>query len=304
VRRGLTFAAILAVAACKNTPSSVKASSGVALTEWTGDDVRGLSGLARRGDGRFFAVPERARAMIAFEVKDRGARRVGGPIPIVGAEQGLDLESLAWIEGDRFAIGTETLTPERTSDAILFGAIARGVLAISERIAFEYAPWALTARRNDGIEGLCSTAGKLIAASETVGTAGDHRFAPLGVYDLAAKVWTSHRLMLTSLEGKISSLACRTGSAGAIELYAVERHFETMRVLTATIGTSRDIRPEVACDLRPLFPNAPPNFEGIELSPDGGWVLVSDNDYRGVTGPAIVAVVAREACAKRAPAAR
>lgn len=276
---------------------------GLEQVGWEGEDVRGLSGLGRDPAGTFYAVPERVRRLLVFTFAG-GRPVVGGPaLPITGVPGGFDLESLAWVgtstpSGEvTLAMGTETDERGRDHDLIVFARLGPAALSVTGTLTFPYAPWGLTAGRNQGLEGLCAAAGWMLAASEVPGRAGDRRFAPLGAFDLGRRRWTPHRLWLTSGTGKISALACRDGPRG-IEALAIERHFEVMRVLRFSLpapGAAGDVSPEIACDLAARYPK-PPNFEGIEWLDAERLVLVSDNDFGGVTGPAIIATLTLTAC--------
>jgi hypothetical protein len=268
---------------------------GIAITHWVGDDARGLSGLARHPDGSFWSVPERVRGLVVFSFRDQRAERRPATLPIEGVAPSVDLESAAWIDDERLALGTEAAESGRAEDLILIGRPRAGRFRAEETIHFPYAPWGLRAARNEGIEGLCFARGVLIVGAEPTIKAGEDRFAPIGLYDLETKQWTARKLRFFSREGKISSLACRDRS-GRIEVLAIERHFSTMLILRFFIDDPKataDIHPELVCDLNKTGV-VQPNWEGIEWLADDRLVLVSDNDYHGVTGPTEVAVLELE----------
>ena len=102
-----------------------------------------------------------------------------------------------------------------------------------------------------------------------------------------------HRVHLTTRTGKISALACvpARGRAGAIDVLAVERHFEVARLLRFTVPPGRGdsapkpvLEPVVAVDLGPLLVHQE-NFEGLVWDGGRDFALVVDNDWTHVTGP-------------------
>ena len=258
--------------------------------QWDSEALRGISGLCRAEDGRFFAVPERVRRLFPFTLSDKAHRPLPA-IEIQGATEGLDLEAIACLPGDRLAFGTEAMTSGRAQDPILLAKLGKQGAQVQsdQKIIFDYKPFGLTASRNRGVEGLCFAQGLLIAASEQPGELEDQRFAPLGVYDLQSKSWRHYRLMLSSETGKISGLTCRKGKRG-VEVFAVERHYEVVHLLRfdisllpvgSGVGT---LRPELVQDLGPAYTDTPPNFEGLQVLKDR-FVLIADNDYGGKSGP-------------------
>ena len=234
----------------------------------------GLSGLARDEHGRFWSVAERAHVIVCIE-GDRIAARVEVPIA-----ETIDFEALAVLPDGRFAIGTETTETGRPNDDVFV--IDNG--EIIDRIALPYALWpGFEASANRGIEGLCYADG-LIAAVESYHERDGLRWSPLAVRK--DERWIPYRLKLTSDVGKISSLACRM-TADGVELLAIERHYEVMRVLRFLLPPKPGlIEPELLVDLDPLFAKNP-NFEGVEWDKDGLLVL-ADNQGATISGPAAV----------------
>src|SRR5690606_24762195 len=107
---------------------------------------------------------------------------------------------------------------------------------------------------------------------------------------LGTRQWTYHRLALTSETGKISALDCRRSGDG-IEVWAVERHFETSRVvrfvlpLEAPAGDRAElVTPAVVLDLAAHTDGGRRNFEGLVRAP-GRVRLVVDNAWVTITGP-------------------
>jgi hypothetical protein len=242
----------------------------------------GLSGLARSANGVLWAVPERRRELVTLDPTRSPFVSTG--VPLVGVPDGVDTEALALLDDGTAVLGTETQRPKRVSDQLLFVTPGKSEARVSQVVALSYAPWKMTADTNRGIEGLCAAGHKLVVAVETVIVSGGARYAPVAVYDLDKRSWTHHRLHLGSKDGKVSALACKPAESD-LALWAIERHYGTMRLLEATVGASELIEPSAAYDLEPLLATKP-NIEGLELGPDGTLVLLSDNDTGGVTGPA------------------
>ncbi len=248
-------------------------------------DTVGLSGLGLDGDGALWAVAENQR--LALRIRDRRVERV----PITGVPPELEVESIAALGRGAFALGTESDLSGRPSDAILFAELRGGTLRARPGVTVPYDLWGLVGAHNEGIEGLCETNGTLVLACEvTSTTAGGQRFAPIARRTISG-AWSTFRLPLSSQEGKVSALSCRGRPGGRIEVHAIERHYGTMRMLRAVLPAGEaptDLTPELLLDLdewvdeRPV----PPNFEGLELLPDGRAVMVVDNFHRGRTqGP-------------------
>ena len=251
-------------------------------------DLHGASGLTRDPEGYLWAVLEREHTLfqLSFGFGAEKLDVIGAPHPVQGAGE-VDLEAVAWLDDGRLAFGTETKDADRTGDTVLFAERVGDAVVVRERLEVPYAPWGLTPERNRGIEGLCQAGGRLVVGIETVGEDAGRRFAPVATYNLLTKAFTHFRLWLTSETGKISGLGCRA-TPGGTEVYAIERHYEVARVLTFTLplaGAGGYVTPRVIVDLATIFPDAIPNFEGIAVMKDGSLVLISDNDYGGVTGP-------------------
>ena len=253
------------------------------------EGVVGLSGAATDSRGVLWMVPERRHALI-----ERGdAARVW---PLAGVpDEGLDLESLAWLgthDGrDRFAVGTEGVC-ERNTHAILVVERQGEGFGVIETIRLPLDLWPETVCVDGhGIEGLCAAIGPqgemhVVAAIEhPERDAEKRRFAPLGVRGPDGR-WTAQRVALTSETGKISALDCRLVEDG-IEVWAIERHFETSRLVRLVVppeGVAGLIAPVVALDLVQHTDGGRRNFEGLIVAGDRVQVLV-DNQWRTITGP-------------------
>jgi hypothetical protein len=260
-------------------------------TTWSESVVRGVSGLTASSDGtRFLAAAERQRVILPFSVTAQGVSG-GAGLALEGVPDELDVESIAGLPNDRLALGTEARS-DHSTDAILIAKLEKDRVTVVEKLSFSYEPFGLRAEGNRGVEGLCFTDGRLLAAAEQV-IAKQARFAPIGSYDFSEKRWAAYRLRLTSAEGKISALACRTTSSHR-EVFAIERHYGTMRVVRFTLpllDTGGELSAEVVVDLAKLFPGNPPNFEGLEILPDHRLLLISDNDHGGTDGPTHLVIV-------------
>lgn len=246
-------------------------------------DVVGLSGLTRDEHGALWVAGEDADAVLRIDPETFGVTRY----PVVGAPEGTDLEAMAWVDGTRFVIGTETQDKGRTRDVVLDGRLEGEQFKVSPIGHLEYAHWGLTAPDNHGMEGICHVDGILVVATELIEEARDRRWAPLATFDPKIQTWTAHRIALTSKTGKLAALDCRKVD-GAIEALAVERHYGESRLLRFRVpqGTEGQwIEPTVAADVSKLV-SPLPNFEGLAWLADGSAVLVADNQYKGAAlGP-------------------
>ncbi|HJL15319.1 MAG TPA: esterase-like activity of phytase family protein [Sandaracinaceae bacterium LLY-WYZ-13_1] len=246
------------------------------------DTPDGLSGLARDGDGRLWAVAESERWLVRLD----GA--VPRRVPLEGVPEGLDTESIAWIEGDRFALGTESMDESRDADLILVVRVDGERARVLERLALPYAAVGVEAEENHGIEALCVAGGRYYAVLENVITRGGARHAPLAVYDPPTETWRAHRIRLRTETGKIAALACRTdGDGETVAAHAVERHFDVMRIHALALPTDAPSgRTLVPREVRVLDERLEddPNLEGLEYDGDD-VVLVTDNHHGRRTGP-------------------
>ena len=264
------------------TESETAASSSFSIQEYSGVPD-GLSGLARDRDGRLWAVAETSHQLVMLD--GRPART----LDIHGVPAGLELESLAFLDDGRLAIGTESEDRDRRSDLILFATRSRDRFVVQGSMEVPYSLWDLHSTSDEGIEAICSTDGLLVVASEKVIEDSAGRAAPLGIYDLARGTWRTARLPLTSDKGKISGLACRamvgsTGHASDIEFIAIERHFHVRRGLRWTMA--RDLASATRDQLLTVTPtvffdisrDSTDNPEGIEWVDDDA----GRDDHRSV----------------------
>lgn len=313
--RWATFAAILVGAgACEGFADQGQPvltpygrSLGIALTQVDTAGHYGLSDLTHTGDDNsrlYWAVPEQQRTLVQIDLGSPGSPKVAPrPRPIVGIDEAYDTESVTALGHGLFALGTETQVNKRPWDTIFIVAgvnphdVNRGPLSVIDAIHMPYSLWPnFVARRNEGLEGLCAVDNLLLASSESVGrTDLGQRFAPLGRYDMERQQWSPYAVALTMPTGRLSAVQCRINAAHPehIELIAIERHYGVGRILHAWLPRTLPadacqepllIFPEVLADLASsMAPLA--NFEGIDWTPDGGLLLITDNHMGFVRGP-------------------
>lgn len=240
----------------------------------------GLSGLALDSEGRAWAVAERDE--VAVRLAEDGAVAESLPLQGLGARDG---ESLAWLPDGRLALGSEPGRPRR-ADRVLLLQVSDGVARKEAVIRLDYAPFGLRAEGNRGLEGLTASGDWLIAASEMVVEEDGLRDAPLWLTSLASGEATLARLRLSSDTGKVSAVEAWTEEDGSLSLLVIERHFGVARLLLyRDVAAGGGLAPTRVIDLWPtveaLAPEA--NLEGLCRDPDGGLLLVSDNQYTEVS---------------------
>jgi hypothetical protein len=284
------FLILLLVGACRREDASDEAVIRVPLPS---PELRGVSGLARvPGTIRplqFLAVPERGEKVVPIMVEE--SRVLSGlPVPIHGVPPDTDLEGIAFYlpESDptRLVFATEA-RHDRSTDLLLLAEMVPGAVKVRGQLRFEYAALGVKPEPNRGLEGVCVANRRLITVSEMVAEReGGGRAAPLGVYDLDAERWRYHWVQLTTDRGKLSGLTC-AAEGPRIAVTAIERHFDVLVVVRFQVGDdSPSLVPSQRwSDLRPRFRRSPPNFEGIERLDARSFLLVTDNDYGGVSGP-------------------
>jgi hypothetical protein len=240
----------------------------------------GLSGTALDEAGRIWAVAERARMMVAI-VRRPGQSVELQRVALRGVPEGLELESLAWLGPNRFAIGTEQRGPPRQADLVLLAELGGAGLVVTGSLRLDYlALWGILAPDNQGIEGLCAANGQLVAAGEPVIRERKRRFAPVARRDLKADDWVPYLVELTSLSGKLSALDCwMAQNRQALHVLAVERHYGITRLIHFALpldDTPRMLSAHVLRDLSAQFASMP-NVEGV-VRIGTEIVLVTDHD--------------------------
>ncbi|MDI3287629.1 esterase-like activity of phytase family protein [Polyangium sp. 15x6] len=288
------FAALLLPLACQSSRSSpVPAGDGGTPRQIlvTGTDEVGLSSLAVGPSGALFTMTERQPLLV--ELSPSGA--VTRKTPVSGVPEGVDFESLAWLSGESFAIGTEGGCSKTGADRILLATRDGDSARVTRTLDVPLSAWGATCDSGHGIEGLCAAAGQLVAAIEdAIDGEGKARYAPIERIDPATGDRAAFRLSLTSTKdekGKISGLDCRAQGTDRIEVLAMERHFAVSRILSFTLpakgpGTTTPIEPRVLVDLAPHTNGGKRNFEGIVWKDETHALLIVDNQYGdNISGP-------------------
>jgi len=277
----------LSLTACEGCSSSSPPPlpPGARLVPVAVSDLSGLSGLARDDKGALWAVPE--TKFLLLQISPSGAEL--GRFPLSGVPEGAELESLAWLGEDRFAIGTEGGCKDGAEKILLVTREEKDART-TRTLNVPLSAWGATCDDKRGLEGLCAAGGKLVAALENPlpGPNGE-RHAAIARIDEATGDVTALRLALTSDEGKISGLDCRAKN-GAIEVLAIERHFTVSRLLSFSVPESgpsdaTPIKPTILVDLAPYSNEGKRNFEGAVWIDDTHAALIVDNHYRKITGP-------------------
>ena len=259
------------------------------------DTANGLSGLAVDESGALWAIAERAER--AYRITLDGALRpTVEAVPVRGVPPGTDLEGIAVLGGDRFALGTEGRVDGIAT--VLAAERRDGAMVVTGAIPIPASALGVTLRANHGAEGVCGAGDTIVAAIETVATEGNRRWAPIVRIEHGA-VARVYRLWLTTATGKIAGLDCRLEPDGAFAVWAVERHFEVTRLLRFRIAAGdREITPDVLIDLGPILRGAL-NLEGIAAMPDGRIAAVVDNQWKTITGPNELLVFRPDALRRR-----
>ncbi len=263
--------------------------------------AEGISGLDRGPSGQLWIVPERQREVIPIQ-NDGSA---GPALPIRGIPEGVDTESIAWLEGGRLALGLEAPRAGTVKvggvrcDVGILAREADGPLRLTECLSLPLRFWRLKARPNQGVEGICRAGGQLLATLETVLQLGGKRYTPLALYDLQHKTWRGFSLGLSSdadQKGKVSALHCRQAEDGALHVYAVERHFKVRRLLYFKVppggGTeeAKALRPQRMVNLQASKLGGP-NPEGLCRLDSERWAIVNDNHYGRRQGDTFLSVL-------------
>lgn len=277
-------AAASLAAACGRAPGVDRERAAALFTEVVVDTAPGLSGLAVDDAAGIWMVAERAARAYRITL-DAALRPTVEAFPIEGVPPRTDLEAIAALGGDRFALGTEG---RQDGAATVLVAERRGAaLAVTHAIQLPEASVGIPLAENHGVEGVCGAGETIIAAIEGAGEQGGRRWAPV-VRITGGAVARTHRVWLTSATGKLSALDCRLELGGAITAWAIERHFEVTRLLRFTLPApgagADDITPTVALDLGAAL-RGRLNLEGIARLADGRMAAVVDNQWRTVTGP-------------------
>lgn len=249
------------------------------------DTANGLSGLAREADGTLWTVAERAQR--AYRITLDGDQATTIAVPVENVPPGVDLESIAVLDADRVAFGTEGSLPG--SAMVLIGEHRGPAIHIVQSIALHDEAVGI-AIGNRGVEGLCGRGDTLVAALEATGTRDGRRFAPL-VWIERGAVTRVQAVWLTSETGKLSSLECDL-DAQPPTAWAIERHFEVTRILELVLLSYADaIEPTILVDVTAEVAGKR-NLEGLTRLDDGRFATVVDNQFRTITGPNELLIIA------------
>lgn len=246
-------------------------------------DLPGLSDLAERPGGGRVAVAERNRALVLL---DGTPVTVSATVPLLGVPDDVDIEALTFLDRQRAVLGTERHTDQRDDDALLLATEVTAASGVKWQVQtghkIPYRLWNLQASSNHGVEGLCALPGAatVLAAVEHVEQRGAARLAPLGVLDWNAGRWTPYWLQLTSKDGKPSALWCEVQPDGAVQLWLIERHYGTSRIVRAVLppglAAGATLQLSVWLDLAGNL-SFLPNWEGLIRVDDQTVELLSDN---------------------------
>ncbi len=247
------------------------------------DAKPGLSGLASDPSGALWAVAERDAVVYRVEL-DAGLRPRLEAFPVEGVPPGTDLEALAWLAPDRFAIGTEGHTAGTAT--VLLAERAGTVMTIRSSIALTEADVGIPLPKNHGAEGVCGSGDTMLVAIEGAGRDASGRWAPVVLIRDGRPVRMT-RFRLTTETGKLSALDCVIGAADeTVTVTAIERHFDVTRILSYVVdlrpGALGDATPTTVSDLDRWIPGRF-NIEGLARW-RGRFVAAHDNQWRTVIG--------------------
>jgi hypothetical protein len=238
-------------------------------------DALGISGSCMN-HGEVWLVGERNARLLRVS-KDNQLTS----IPIEGLPEGLDMEGLACKDG-RFYLSTESQDSDRDSDVVLIVEVQGATAMVIETLVMQY-PDGLKAGVNQGLEGLCIAGDWLVAAAEIVRTdSSGRRQAPFLRQRLGDSSAFLHWVNLTTSSGKISGIDCRL-RGDAIEVFAIERHYEVSRILHFELGDGPS-QSDTILELAHLVRESE-NFESIVVDDRGEIRLSNDNQYKTITGP-------------------
>ena len=279
----MRLACFVLLAACGKDIDREKAA--VLFDEIKLDTAPGLSGLAADSDGGIWTIAERDEK--AYRIVLDGLAPSLEMFPVTGLAPGLDLEGIAWLGHQQFALGTEgrvdgiatLLLAEQREQSLV---ITKSITIPAQRIGLELPA-------NHGAEGVCGVASTILVAIEAVGTENGKRWAPI-VRIVDGEIVRVNRLWLTTKTGKISALDCTVDKTGVAHVIAIERHFEVTKILRFDVPmTDGDLTPTEVLDLGPVL-RSRLNLEGIAETSDGRVVAVVDNQWKTLQGPSLLLV--------------
>jgi hypothetical protein len=250
------------------------------------DTAPGLSGLAVDPEGGLWTIAERDAKAYRITL-DAANTPTLETLNVEGIPPKLDLEGIAWLGHDEFALGTEGRTDGIAT--VLLAQRRDTTLAVTTTIELPESKIGISLPANHGAEGLCGEDDTIIVAIEGAGSANGKRYAPV-VRIAHGEIIRTHRLWLTTKTGKISALDCTIAPDGTAVVIAIERHFSVTKILRFTVPpTDGDITPTEALDLGPVL-NSRLNLEGIARTPDGRVYAVVDNQWKQLQGPGLLLV--------------
>jgi hypothetical protein len=270
-----------------------RAGAAAVFTEVPVDTAPGLSGLAADAAGGIWTIAERDARAYRITLDAALHPRIE-MLAVEGVPPRSDLEGIAVLGTDRFAIGIEGRRGGTAT--VLLAARRGGALAVTGQIELTEREVGLPLEDNHGAEGICGAGDTVVAAIEGAGAVDGKRWAPFVRIERGA-VARTHRLWLTTATGKISGIDCQVRPDGSITGWAIERHFEVTRLLRFELPppgagpdeSAGDITPTVALDLSAVLGGCL-NLEGIARLPDGRLVAVVDNQYKETIGPSMLLV--------------
>jgi hypothetical protein len=279
--------ALLLLAACGHAGHSGPAPGTGVPVAIDLDTDPGLSDLALAPDGALWTESERGRSIYRLTL-DGDAVASLDRFDVTNVPDGDDIEAIAMIDADHFALGTET---HGVGSASVWFA-SRNDAAIDARGGFDIT--GVQIDDNNGIEGICADDQIVVAAIETVIVDGDARYAPVIVQrtDVARDLLAPaiDRVKLTSATGKLSAMSCTLGEQ-ELEILAIERHYDVSRLIAFTLPRFGDATVEatVVRDLTEL--SAGRNFEGVARLADGRIALIVDDQGATITGPSQLVIL-------------
>jgi hypothetical protein len=243
----------------------------------------GLSGLASNADGTLFAVAERQRSV--YQIK------LGTPpdvqeIKLLGVPEGIDLEGIAWLGSNHFAVATEG--KDVATAGVLWLDLDGTQMTVVKSLDLPSSALGVKLEKNHGAEGICGDDQGVVVAIEATKDVGHKRWAPI-VRVRGDELVVSY-IRLQSKRGKIASLDCNNSNPGE-RVWAIERHYETSMIESFVMpDAATDIVSKVAIDLSAAV-NGTKNLEGIVHRADGTTILVVDNQSKTISGPSELLVL-------------
>jgi len=254
--------------------------------EVTVDTAPGLSGLAADDTGGIWTVAERDNKIyrITLDAADKPNLET---FAVEGAPAKLDLEGIAWLGADQFALGTEGKVDGIAT--VLLAERRDHTIVVTRTIELPETKIGIRLPANHGAEGICGHGDTIIVAIEGAGNDHGKRYAPI-VRIANDQIVHVHRMWLTTKIGKLSALDCTIAPDGTAEVLAIERHFTVTKLLRFTLPpTEGDITPTEILDLGAVL-DSRLNLEGIAVTSTGRVVAVVDNQWKTLQGPSVLIV--------------